>query len=189
MIRTDNEGLWYYHNSRSGKVQWKPPTSPAHRGLRQLLSAPFNSSSRKSSSSSLRKAVYPIAQEDVRANTAEDEALARALQEEEYNDNHVNNNDLSWLVLDEPDSDTEHDHRAISQNTGTTRPTTNAREIAADQCSIQECGICMDTDNPEAEWTWLECAHNYHTVCIMEWLKTANRCPICRTECSVDDNY
>lgn len=42
------------------------------------------------------------------------------------------------------------------------------------------CAICKDPDSPEP-FTFLLCAHSFHTVCITPWLERSRRCPICRT--------
>lgn len=42
------------------------------------------------------------------------------------------------------------------------------------------CAICKDPDSPEP-FTFLICAHSFHTICITPWLERSRRCPICRT--------
>lgn len=42
------------------------------------------------------------------------------------------------------------------------------------------CAICKDPDSLEP-FTFLLCAHSFHTVCITPWLERSRRCPICRT--------
>lgn len=42
------------------------------------------------------------------------------------------------------------------------------------------CAICKDPDSSEP-FTFLLCAHSFHTICITPWLERSRRCPICRT--------
>ena len=40
----------------------------------------------------------------------------------------------------------------------------------------------------EEKTTILECGHQFHEKCIIEWLKTQNKCPICRINVKYDNN-
>lgn len=65
------------------------------------------------------------------------------------------------------------------------------------------CVICLDNFMPEEEklkienfldkkklkeekTTTLECGHQFHEKCIVEWLKTQNKCPLCRIKIKYD---
>ena len=65
------------------------------------------------------------------------------------------------------------------------------------------CVICLDNFMPEEEklkienfldkkklkeekTTFLECGHQFHEKCIVEWLKTQNKCPLCRIKIKYD---
>ena len=69
----------------------------------------------------------------------------------------------------------------------------------------QSCIICLDNFMPleeklkienifdkkrlkEEKTTILECGHQFHEKCIIEWLKTQNKCPICRINVKYDTN-
>lgn len=46
----------------------------------------------------------------------------------------------------------------------------------------EDCRVCMDKlDEDEREVTHLRCMHFYHHSCIVRWLRTHNRCPLCNT--------
>ena len=40
----------------------------------------------------------------------------------------------------------------------------------------------------EEKTIFLECGHQFHEKCIIEWLKTQNKCPICRISVKYDKN-
>ncbi|KAE7997377.1 hypothetical protein FH972_002018 [Carpinus fangiana] len=46
--------------------------------------------------------------------------------------------------------------------------------------SIGECIICAEEFEGGLELTRLPCAHVYHGDCIVKWLETSHRCPLCR---------
>eukprot|EP00747_Dinoflagellata_sp_TGD_P170245 gnl/TRDRNA2_/TRDRNA2_201320_c0_seq1.p1 gnl/TRDRNA2_/TRDRNA2_201320_c0~~gnl/TRDRNA2_/TRDRNA2_201320_c0_seq1.p1 ORF type:complete len:325 (-),score=42.13 gnl/TRDRNA2_/TRDRNA2_201320_c0_seq1:187-1161(-) len=41
------------------------------------------------------------------------------------------------------------------------------------------CSICLDADDG-CRWRELPCGHQYHEECLMEWLRRARHCPLCR---------
>eukprot|EP00929_Paragymnodinium_shiwhaense_P028165 TRINITY_DN16391_c0_g1_i4.p1 TRINITY_DN16391_c0_g1~~TRINITY_DN16391_c0_g1_i4.p1 ORF type:complete len:396 (-),score=62.24 TRINITY_DN16391_c0_g1_i4:80-1267(-) len=48
-----------------------------------------------------------------------------------------------------------------------------------------ECSICLEPATPRgrsATWRTLPCGHNYHTDCLLEWLRLQHRCPLCRLD-------
>jgi hypothetical protein len=46
--------------------------------------------------------------------------------------------------------------------------------------SIGECIICTEEFEGGLELTRLPCSHVYHGDCIVKWLETSHRCPLCR---------
>jgi hypothetical protein len=42
------------------------------------------------------------------------------------------------------------------------------------------CSICLSPLLEEEDTTRLRCAHGFHTVCILAWLRHRPSCPLCR---------
>ncbi|KAK6167837.1 hypothetical protein SNE40_021775 [Patella caerulea] len=60
----------------------------------------------------------------------------------------------------------------------------------ASACLGKQCAICLVSFVEEDETKVLPCNHQFHSVCIVTWLKQVNSCPICRYELPTDDpNY
>jgi hypothetical protein len=162
----------------------------------RFLNSLFKSKSRKVTKVALPSArtLEAIAKMDHDLN---DEEIAMVLQHEEYSQ------DLSGRrhSFDEHWLDTTNYYAAQQDDAGpSTKP--DGRPLRANMISgashavikegdavpakgKPECGICMDDEDWYSEWTWLECAHQFHTKCVEDWLKTAARCPVCRTECNI----
>ena len=50
--------------------------------------------------------------------------------------------------------------------------------------SKEKCSICMMEMKKDNKICKLDCKHNFHEDCIMQWLKEYNyKCPVCRKEC------
>jgi PHP family Zn ribbon phosphoesterase len=43
-----------------------------------------------------------------------------------------------------------------------------------------ECPICFEEFDRFGDYTELTCGHIYHRVCLDQWRKTKNTCPVCR---------
>mmetsp|Transcript_61002 Transcript_61002/g.145362 ORF Transcript_61002/g.145362 Transcript_61002/m.145362 type:complete len:333 (+) Transcript_61002:79-1077(+) len=44
-----------------------------------------------------------------------------------------------------------------------------------------ECSICLEAGTPRsARWRRLPCQHIFHEQCLLEWLRRAQHCPLCR---------
>ncbi|GKV38334.1 hypothetical protein SLEP1_g46256 [Rubroshorea leprosula] len=44
-----------------------------------------------------------------------------------------------------------------------------------------KCAICLENYRKgEVLWVLSRCKHDFHTLCIKEWLRQNNKCPICR---------
>jgi len=43
----------------------------------------------------------------------------------------------------------------------------------------QECPICLEK-NEEEKWVKIKCGHNFHSICIKNWIVIQKSCPICR---------
>eukprot|EP00931_Biecheleriopsis_adriatica_P067005 TRINITY_DN4120_c0_g1_i2.p1 TRINITY_DN4120_c0_g1~~TRINITY_DN4120_c0_g1_i2.p1 ORF type:complete len:492 (+),score=81.69 TRINITY_DN4120_c0_g1_i2:224-1699(+) len=48
------------------------------------------------------------------------------------------------------------------------------------------CSVCLEDFRPGSRATRMLCGHLFCTVCIREWLREANSCPICRYELATD---
>ncbi|XP_022633755.1 RING-H2 finger protein ATL51-like [Vigna radiata var. radiata] len=44
----------------------------------------------------------------------------------------------------------------------------------------EDCCICLEEMNVNAECYTLSCQHVFHLPCILTWLKTSHVCPLCR---------
>ena len=47
-----------------------------------------------------------------------------------------------------------------------------------------ECSICLDVINDNNLVNLINCQHNFHSSCILEWSKINNTCPLCRKNIS-----
>ncbi|XP_056390849.1 E3 ubiquitin-protein ligase RNF126-like [Hyla sarda] len=47
----------------------------------------------------------------------------------------------------------------------------------------QTCPICLADYDSGEEVTVLPCSHMFHHLCIGQWLRTNDRCPMCRGRC------
>ena len=63
----------------------------------------------------------------------------------------------------------------------------NLEKIKIDEKNIDKfkditCNVCLNNLAINDEITILECKHEFHLNCILEWLKIRNTCPVCRFE-------
>ena len=63
----------------------------------------------------------------------------------------------------------------------------NSFEPKIELKNSNECIICLEDLNLPQNNTTLRCNHIYHTMCIHNWLRENNSCPICRHV--VSNNY
>ncbi|CAD8099492.1 unnamed protein product [Paramecium sonneborni] len=57
-----------------------------------------------------------------------------------------------------------------------------------DQKNQDNCAICLDNLNNDQEVRQTYCHHNFHSICIKEWLmKNKKECPVCRTTLTKQD--
>ena len=49
----------------------------------------------------------------------------------------------------------------------------------------KSCAICLD-DLTKRQLTRLECGHDFHSKCVLEWLQRSDRCPLCKNSVNVD---
>lgn len=91
----------------------------------------------------------------------------------------------------------------LSRNWATIGPTSQEvlRRILADvaplvAADMQECSICLEgseaaegsgqAEQGEAceaqQWCKLRCGHAFHQQCLLEWLRRARQCPLCRVD-------
>lgn len=50
-----------------------------------------------------------------------------------------------------------------------------------------KCSVCLDDFQPGSRATRMLCGHLFCTMCIREWLREANSCPVCRYELATDN--
>jgi hypothetical protein len=202
-VTSDDEHDWYFYHPRTKASQWHVPGQQPQEpkvsgcGVMRFLSSLFKSKKpSKATKVALPSArtLDTIAKMDRDMN---DEEIAMVLQHEEYSQ------DLSGRrhSFDEHWLDTANYYEQQQDGAGPSakpagRPIRACMISGASHAVIKEgeahpgkgkpeCGICMDDEDWYSEWTWLECAHQFHTKCVEDWLKTAARCPTCRTECNV----
>ena len=56
----------------------------------------------------------------------------------------------------------------------------------------ESCIICLENfnhNNKEEIISTLECGHQFHEKCIVEWLKKNDKCPLCRIKMKLDRSY
>ena len=196
------ESAWYFYHCRTKQSQWDIPGQDVEPKISGCGLFRFLNSLKKSKARQVEQVALPssktletIAKMDRDMN---DEEIAMVLQHEEYSQDlsgRRHSFDQHWL-------DTNQYYTSQQDEIAPSRPSAGSRPIRANMISgashatisegdvhpgagKPECGICMDDDDWRADWTWLECAHQFHTKCVEDWLKTAARCPVCRTECHV----
>lgn len=54
------------------------------------------------------------------------------------------------------------------------------KRINKDEVIEEKCSICFCKKDKEEEIVELECGHQYHKECIIEWLHYKSNCPVCR---------
>jgi len=84
--------------------------------------------------------------------------------------------------------------RRLQRIFGTTGPTEQSvvNRILAEGAAVElgaECCICLEGDSPSQieegrreSWRKLRCGHHFHERCLVEWLRRARRCPLCRMD-------
>lgn len=50
-----------------------------------------------------------------------------------------------------------------------------------------KCSVCLEDFQPGSRATRMLCGHLFCTMCIREWLREANSCPVCRYELATDN--
>ena len=46
----------------------------------------------------------------------------------------------------------------------------------------KECPICLEEYSIENKICYLPCFHFFHSICIKNWFKNSNKCPLCNTD-------
>lgn len=44
-----------------------------------------------------------------------------------------------------------------------------------------QCAICLENQESNESWSKLICEHEYHSKCVIQWLRVNNVCPVCRS--------
>jgi len=109
--------------------------------------------------------------------------------------------DAQICIPMETSSDSESNHKAESQSekmlemgssTGCSHTTTQHTKqnrkktcrpilLGEDLLRDEICAICLDPVQVNSVIRVLKCGHAFHSSCIIHWLTSANRCPLCNT--------
>lgn len=54
--------------------------------------------------------------------------------------------------------------------------------IVRDGDDQHTCPACLDAYDVEKQRRNLRCGHHFHTGCILRWMESSNRCPVCRQQ-------
>ena len=58
-----------------------------------------------------------------------------------------------------------------------------AKEKITNYNTISTCPICLDEMITKKNYCIIECAHEFHSSCLINWFRAGNKtCPICRSE-------
>ena len=66
-------------------------------------------------------------------------------------------------------------------------PETQIDDVSKLDGEKKNCVICLEDFKNGDKATVLPCIHLFHTPCIQNWLKTQDRCPICKFKLTVDN--
>nr|GMC97128.1 E3 ubiquitin-protein ligase MBR2-like [Ipomoea batatas] len=75
--------------------------------------------------------------------------------------------------------DEQEDHPGLSEEVIMSLLGTSTFETSSDE-DKDSCCICLDEFSTGDELGKINCEHKFHFMCIREWLKLNNICPICR---------
>mmetsp|Transcript_42609 Transcript_42609/g.92842 ORF Transcript_42609/g.92842 Transcript_42609/m.92842 type:complete len:549 (+) Transcript_42609:153-1799(+) len=50
----------------------------------------------------------------------------------------------------------------------------------ADCCGAQEGDASEESESTRPKWSRLPCGHHFHQHCVLQWIRKAERCPVCR---------
>jgi len=56
-----------------------------------------------------------------------------------------------------------------------------ANSPPSEECSYPQCSICLDNFCDTELVTTLPCCHQFHAICLRQWLVRKNSCPFCRS--------
>lgn len=57
-----------------------------------------------------------------------------------------------------------------------------ASRLTRDAGDRNTCPTCLEDYESEKQRRDLRCGHHFHTGCILRWLDSSNRCPVCRQQ-------
>jgi len=60
----------------------------------------------------------------------------------------------------------------------------NVKDLASDK---KDCIICLEAFKNGEDVITVPCFHLYHKLCVLEWFKKNNACPICKHVLSKDE--
>ncbi|KAI5670131.1 hypothetical protein M9H77_10495 [Catharanthus roseus] len=76
-----------------------------------------------------------------------------------------------------------HENRGLSDDLISRLPTFKYRTgLFSKKRKKEECVICREEYKSGTRLATLPCAHQYHSVCITQWLKLNKNCPVCQEE-------
>lgn len=57
-----------------------------------------------------------------------------------------------------------------------------ASRVSRDGGDRSACPTCLEEYESEKQRRNLRCGHHFHTSCILRWMDSSNRCPVCRQQ-------
>ena len=68
----------------------------------------------------------------------------------------------------------------LKKMTDTIRLYNSIPDVETGELVVESCSICLDNINSLPTYKLPECNHNFHSNCLIGWLRINNGCPICR---------
>jgi E3 ubiquitin-protein ligase RNF115/126 len=102
-----------------------------------------------------------------------------------HNNDQPFENLLNFLMQNDPN---RHGNPPASKATVDNLPSEKITQDNIEQYNENTCLICMDSYFIDNTVVKLDCSHYFHDLCILDWLKIHNTCPVCRYELKTDDS-
>lgn len=100
-----------------------------------------------------------------------------------HNINYSNNSDIIESVINEENNFEPNTHsKGVNKNILKLLPKNKVNDI--NKLDEKKCVICLEYFVNGDLLTTIPCFHLFHPKCIIEWFKSKNTCPICKTKIS-----